>query len=512
MVNVASFVIKFPHSSVRVKVTVSAPVAPQSSLNPMLLFVTVAVPQTSEPEKLVSHAANSPLGSFVPSHSTVLSEGATVQTGSVVSSMVNVASFVIKFPHSSVRVKVTVSAPVAPQSSLNPMLLFVTVAVPQTSEPEKLVSHAANSPLGSFVPSHSTVLSEGATVQTGSVVSSMVNVASFVIKFPHSSVRVKVTVSAPVAPQSSLNPMLLFVTVAVPQTSEPEKLVSHAANSPLGSFVPSHSTVLSEGATVQTGSVVSSMVNVASFVIKFPHSSVRVKVTVSAPVAPQSSLNPMLLFVTVAVPQTSEPEKLVSHAANSPLGSFVPSHSTVLSEGATVQTGSVVSSMVNVASFVIKFPHSSVRVKVTVSAPVAPQSSLNPMLLFVTVAVPQTSEPEKLVSHAANSPLGSFVPSHSTVLSEGAKVQTGSVVSSMVNVASFVIKFPHSSVRVKVTVSAPVAPQSSLNPMLLFVTVAVPQTSEPEKLVSHAANSPLDHLFRRTQPFCQKELQSRQDQ
>ena len=121
----------------------------------------------------------------------------------------------------------------------------------------------------------------------------------------------------------------------------------------------------------------------------------------------------MLLFVTVAVPQTSEPEKLVSHAANSPLGSFVPSHSTVLSEGAKVQTGSVVSLIVNVASFVIKFPHSSVRVKVTVSAPVV---SLNPHAVVRYCGSPiKHQNPKRLVSHAANSPLGSFVPSHSTV-------------------------------------------------------------------------------------------------
>ena len=66
-------------------------------------------------------------------------------------------------------------------------------------------------------------------------------------------------------------------------------------------------------------------------------------VTVSEPVAPHRSLSPALLFVTVAVPQESEPEKLVNQAANAPLGSAVPSHSTVISLGATSQVGSVVS-------------------------------------------------------------------------------------------------------------------------------------------------------------------------
>ena len=79
----------------------------------------------------------------------------------------------------------------------------------------------------------------------------------------------------------------------------------------------------------------------------------------------------------------------------------------------------------------------SVKVKVTVSVPVAPQSSLSPVLSLVTAADPQTSDPEKLNSQAAKSPFGSEVPSHSTVISEGPPAfQVGSVVSTIVKVAS----------------------------------------------------------------------------
>ena len=54
-------------------------------------------------------------------------------------------------------------------------------------------------------------------------------------------------------------------------------------------------------------------------------------------------------------------------------------------------------------------------VNVTVSLPVAPHRSLSPTELFVTVAVPHTSVPEKLVSHAAKLPDAPVVPSHCTV-------------------------------------------------------------------------------------------------
>ena len=70
------------------------------------------------------------------------------------------------------------------------------------------------------------------------------------------------------------------------------------------------------------------------------------------------------------------------------------------------------SSIVKVASSVILLVLESVRVKVTVSVPVAPQSSLKPVLSFVTVTTVQLSDP---VNVLFNQSLNSVVlpdPSH----------------------------------------------------------------------------------------------------
>ena len=92
------------------------------------------------------------------------------------------------------------------------------------------------------------------------------------------------------------------------------------------------------------GSVSSIIVKVASFVMSFPHSSVKVNVTVSVPVAPQSSLNPVLLWVTVAVPHSSVPEKLANQFANA-VALVAGSQATlVMSLGSTVHVGSTSSS------------------------------------------------------------------------------------------------------------------------------------------------------------------------
>ena len=112
------------------------------------------------------------------------------------------------------------------------------------------------------------------------------------------------------------------------------------------------------------------MVKVAVVVVKFPQASVAVKVTVSVPVAPQSSLRPVLSLVQVTPEHASDalaPQLFANHAAKAPEGSDVPSHSTVLSEAATSIVGFAVSSMVKVAVVVVKFPQASVAVKVTVS-------------------------------------------------------------------------------------------------------------------------------------------------
>ena len=78
-------------------------------------------------------------------------------------------------------------------------------------------------------------------------------------------------------------------------------------------------------------------------------------------------------------------------------------------------TGAVVSSMVKVASRVMALLLESVRVKVTVSVPVAPQSSLKPELLFVMVTDPQLSVPEKVLFNQLLNSVVFPVPSHSTV-------------------------------------------------------------------------------------------------
>ena len=173
----------------------------------------------------------------------MLSEAATSIVGFAVSSMVKVAVVVVKFPQASVAVKVTVSVPVAPQSSLRPVLSLVQVTPEHTSDalaPPLAANHAAKAPEGSDVPSHCTVLFAAAVVKVGTVVSSMVKVASSVMLLVLESVRVKVTVSVPVAPQSSLKPVLSFVTVTTVQLSDP---VNVLFNQSLNSVVlpdPSH--------------------------------------------------------------------------------------------------------------------------------------------------------------------------------------------------------------------------------------------------------------------------------
>ena len=212
----------------------------------MLSLVQVTPEHTSDalaPPLLDNHAAKAPEGSDVPSHSTVLSEAATSIVGFAVSSMVKVAVVVVKFPQASVAVKVTVSVPVAPQSSLRPVLSLVQVTPEHASEalaPPLAANHAAKAPEGSDVPSHCTVLFAAAVVKVGTVVSSIVKVASSVILLVLESVRVKVTVSVPVAPQSSLKPVLSFVTVTTVQLSDP---VNVLFNQSLNSVVlpdPSH--------------------------------------------------------------------------------------------------------------------------------------------------------------------------------------------------------------------------------------------------------------------------------
>ena len=112
---------------------------------------------------------------------------------------------------------------------------------------------------------------------------------------------------------------------------------------------PSHSTVKSEASTT-SGAVVSSMVNVAVVEVALPQSSVAVKVTVTAPVAPQASLKAEKSFVQDTALQLSTaiaPPWPLSHPLRSAMLPM-PSHSTVTSAAATSMFGAVTSSTVMV--------------------------------------------------------------------------------------------------------------------------------------------------------------------
>ena len=134
------------------------------------------------------------------------------------------------------------------------------------------------------------------------------------------------------------------------------------------------------------------MVNVAVDVEALPHSSVAVKVTVAAPVAPQRSLRAVKLLVQVTVPQASvavAPPLLLNHVLRSVVLPE-PSHSTVRSAAGVVMAGAVSSLMVNVAVVDVALPHASVAV-VTVAAPVAPQRSLKAVKSLLQVTPLQSS-------------------------------------------------------------------------------------------------------------------------
>ena len=78
----------------------------------------------------------------------------------------------------------------------------------------------------------------------------------------------------------------------------------------------------------------------------------------------------------------------------------------------------------------------SVRVKVTVSDPVPPQSSLKPVLLVVMVTDPQLSVPEKVLFNQLLNSVVFPVPSHSTVKSLGGNNQVGSSASTLMVIYS----------------------------------------------------------------------------
>ena len=253
--------------------------------------------------------------------------------------------------------------------------------------------------------------------------------------------------------------------------------------------MPSHSTVWSE-ASVMSGLVVSSMVNVAVVLLVLPQSSVAVKVTVAEPVAPQSSLKPSKSLLNVTPPQTSEavaPPLLANHAFNASVLPM-PSHSTVWSE-ASVMSGLVVSSMVNVAVVLLLLSQSSVTVNVTVTEPVAPQSSLKPSksLLHSKLLQLSVADAPPLLSNQALRSSMLPAPSHSTVWSDAIGMMTGASSSMRVMICSAVLVFPQSSVAVYVR---RYAPTGVMHPPLtgasVQVNVPIPQSSAYEPYESSA--------------------------
>ena len=157
----------------------------------------------------------------------------------------------------------------------------------------------------------------------------------------------------------------------------------------------------------------------------------------------------------------------------------MPSHSTVSSEAA-VMSGAVVSSMVKVAVVLLALSQSSVAVKITVTDPVAPQSSLNPsksllhsMLLQLSVA----EAPPLLFNHAFNASMLPM-PSHSTVWSAASMSMTGATSSTKVMICSAVLVLPQSSVAVYVRRYAPIGMmQPPLTGASTHVKEPMPQSS-----------------------------------
>ncbi len=492
MVNVAVVVLKLPHESVALNITVALPVAPQPSLSPPKLFDQITPPlQISlalAPPLFANHAASAP-ALPAPSHSTIESLAAVVISGAVVSLMVNVAVVVLKLPHESVALNVTRAEPVLPQPSLRPPKLFDQITPPlQISlalAPPLFANHAASAP-ALPEPSHSTIESLAAVVISGAVVSLMVNVAVVVLKLPHESVALNVTRAEPVLPQPSLRPPKLFDQITPPlQISlalAPPLFANHAANA-AALPEPSHSTIESLAAVVISGAVVSLMVNVAVVVLKLPHESVALNVTRAEPVLPQPSLSPPKLFDQITPPlQISlalAPPLFANHAANA-AALPAPSHSTMESLAAVVISGAVVSLMVKVAVVVLKLPQESVALNVTIALPVAPQPSLRPPKLFDQITPPlQISlalAPPLFANHAANAP-ALPEPSHSTIVSLAIVLITGAVVSIILKVAAVLTLLLQVSVAVNVTVAEPVLAQPSLNPVKSEVQVNPPEAT-----------------------------------
>ena len=211
----------FPQSSVAVKVTVSAPVAPHSSLNATKSLLHVMVPHSSSavaPPLLVNQAFRAVVLP-APSHSTVSSVAPAVRVGAVVSSMVNVAVVDAALPQSSVAVKMTSTAPVPARQSI-----IIKIVGPSDVATEirgcsgtSIGKEPGIQPTVLPVPLHSKVMSM-ASLRCSAAVSLTVKVAA-VWKSCRPPVTVKVTCSDSESPQPGTSPVLLFVQTRPPHAS-----------------------------------------------------------------------------------------------------------------------------------------------------------------------------------------------------------------------------------------------------------------------------------------------------
>ena len=135
----------------------------------------------------------------------------------------------------------------------------------------------------------------------------------------------------------------------------------------------------------------STIVKVASRFIELPLESVSVKVTVSVPVATQSSLKPELSFVTVTTGQLSVPVKVeLSQLSNSVIFPL-PSHSTVKSLGGVTHEGSSVSLTVTVNEQEVVLPEASVTSNVLVVVPTGNSLPLCSQAVCINVSPGQLS-------------------------------------------------------------------------------------------------------------------------
>ncbi len=219
-------------------------------------------------------------------------------------------------------------------------------------------------------------------------------------------------------------------------------------------------TATSAGAVI-VGMPLSSTVTTTVVVEVLPQASTTVNTTSLSPTVAQSKLEGAIDKVTSLHPSA---DPLSTSAASMDTSPFASS-STTMSWPEAV--GLVVSTIVKVALRESSLPQSSVAVKVTVAAPVAPHKSLSALKLLLQVTLPQASvavAPPLLANHAFNS-VALPEPSHSTVKLLGLFVMVGRVVSSITNVDVVEDWLPQASVAVNVTTASPALPQAEVKPV-----------------------------------------------